>query len=302
MADIWQNTVSWLHLKGLSVALIALLAIISLVLTRVFIHRLITVYKSRHDDRELHKRAETLGAMCKYIIVISILFMAAMLLLDQFGIQLGPLLAAAGVIGIAVGFGAQHLVQDVTNGFFIMLDDEIRVGDVVEVAGKWGTVERVNLRQTVLRNIDGNVHFIPNSQIGVVTNMSKVYSYCLMQIGVAYRENIDEVFEVMELVAEELRKDEVFGKLILEPIDIMGLDDFGDSALVVKARIKVQPSRQFKVKREFFRRLKVAFDERNIEIPFPHRTVYMGQDKAGKAPSLHVSVKDKSESESGCGS
>lgn len=298
MAEIWQDIVNWLHLKGLSVALIAILAIIAMILTRVIIRRMITVYKSRHDDRELHKRAETLGAMCRYIVVISILFIAAMLMLDQFGIQLGPLLAAAGVVGIAVGFGAQHLVQDITNGFFIMLDDEVRVGDVVEIAGKWGTVEKVNLRQTVLRNIDGNVHFIPNSQIGVVTNMSKIYSYCLMHIGVAYREDIDEVFEVMELVAEELSKDETLGKYIIEPIDIMGLDDFGDSALVIKARIKVQPSMQFRIKRAFFGRLKVAFDERNIEIPFPHRTIYMGQDKAGDAPPVHVSMKDRSEGES----
>jgi small conductance mechanosensitive channel len=226
--------------------------------------------------------------MTKYIAVIGILFTAAMLLLDQFGIQLGPLLAAAGVVGIAVGFGAQHLVQDITNGFFIMLDDEIRVGDYVMAAEVKGHVEKVSLRQTVLRDIDGNVHFIPNSQIGVVTNMSKIYSYCMMNIGVAYREDLDEVFEVMELVGEELMKDERFSGLILEPIEVLGLDEFGDSALVIKVRMKVQPSKQWIVKRAYYGLLKKAFDERDIEIPFPHTTLYMGQDKSGNAPPLHI--------------
>jgi small-conductance mechanosensitive channel len=294
MAEYWKEILDWLHLRGLSIALIVLLAVAALVVARGFVNRLIVAYKTRNDDRELHKRAETLGSMTKYIAVIVILFTAAMLLLDQFGIQLGPLLAAAGVVGIAVGFGTQHLVQDLTNGFFIMLDDEIRVGDYVEAAGVTGRVEKVSLRQTVLRDINGNVHFIPNSQVGVVTNMSKVYSYCLMSIGVAYRENLDEVFDVMEMVGEEIMKDERYSGMILEPLEVMGLDDFGDSALMIKVRIKVQPSKQWIVKRAYYGRLKKAFDERDIEIPFPHRTLYMGQDKTGNAPPLYVSTGDKS--------
>lgn len=301
MAEYWQEILDWLHLRGLSIVLILVLAVAALVVARGFINRLIAAYKSRNQDRELHKRAETLGSMTQYIAVTAILFTAAMLLLDQFGIQLGPLLAAAGVVGIAVGFGAQHLVQDLTNGFFIMLDDEIRVGDFVEAAGVRGHVEKVSLRQTVLRDIDGNVHFIPNSQIGVVTNMSKVYSYCLMNIGVAYRENLDEVFEVMEMVGGELMKDNKFSGMILEPLEVMGLDDFGDSALIIKVRVKVQPSKQWLVKRAYFKRLKKAFDERDIEIPFPHTTLYLGQDKSGSAPPLHVSgdLKSKSDMEHG---
>lgn len=149
-------------------------------------------------------------------------------------------------------------------------------------------VEQINLRQTVLRGLDGNVYFIPNGKIDVVTNMTKNYSYCLLKIGVAYREDVDEVFEVIEKVYEDLKDTSPFDEMILEPIEILGLDEFGDSAMIIQARIKVKPIKQWKVKREYNRLLKRAFDERNIEIPFPHLTVYAGQDKDGSAPPLNI--------------
>jgi small conductance mechanosensitive channel len=284
----WQAIVDWLQLKGLKLGLVILLTVAALILARVVARRLVMSYKHKHRDRELQKRAETLGSMFRYVMGIGVLVVSAMLILDLFGMKLGPMLAAAGVAGIAIGFGAQHLVQDITNGFFIMLDDEIREGDVVKAGGAYGAVERVGLRQTVLRSIDGNVHFIPNSKIDVVTNMTKSYSYCLMDIGVAYRENVDEVFEVIEAVGASLQEDEQFSEWVLEPLEILGLDEFADSAMVIKARIKVQPIRQWKVRREFNRRLKRAFDERHIEIPFPHTTVYIGQAKDGSSPPLFV--------------
>jgi small conductance mechanosensitive channel len=286
---IWQAILDSLEAKGLRVALIIIVAIVLLLVVRLASGRLVAVYKNRHHDRELQKRAATLGAMLRYALSIAVLCVAAMLLLDLLGLKLGPMLATAGVIGIAIGFGAQHLVQDVTNGFFIMMDNEIRVGDVVEAAGKRGTVERVGLRQTVLRSIDGNVHYIPNSKIDVVTNMTKVFSYCMLSVGVAYREDVDEVIEVLKSVEETMRADDPYSEWILEPIEVLGLDEFADSAMIIKARIKVQPIRQWRVKREFNHRLKKAFDTKNIEIPFPHVTMYMGQDKKGDSPPLRVS-------------
>lgn len=293
MTQIWSEILAWLSGRGFRVGIIVVGTIIALITARLLASRLITVYKRHHEERELQKRADTLGSMFRHLLGISILFIAAMLLLDQFGIKLGPMLAAAGVIGIAVGFGAQHLVQDITNGIFIMLDDEIRVGDVVEVAGKSGLVEQVSLRQTVLRDLEGNVHFIPNSQIGVVTNMSKVFSYCMMNIGVAYREDVDEVIATIRLVDEELRADQTYAPDILEPVDVMGLDQFADSALIIKARIKVKPLKQWVIRREFNKRLKRAFDARNIEIPFPHVTLYMGEGKNGESPALNVALAGK---------
>jgi small conductance mechanosensitive channel len=210
------------------------------------------------------------------------------MILGEFGIAIGPILAAAGVVGLALGFGSQHLVQDVISGFFILLDDEVRVGDYVAASGKSGVVERINLRMTVLRDFAGNVHYIRNGQIDIVTNMTKDFSQYVFDIGVAYREDVDEVFEVIRLVDEDLRSDPEFGPLILEPIEIMGLDQFADSALIIKARTKTKPIKQWKVAREFNRRLKKAFDERDIEIPFPHLTLYAGRDKKNEAAPIHL--------------
>lgn len=285
---LWEAIVGWFEMKGLKLGLILFLTATALLLARVVARRLVASYKHRHKDRELQKRADTLGAMFRYVLNIGVFIIASMLVLDILGVQLGPMLAAAGVVGIAIGFGAQHLVQDITNGFFIMLDNEIREGDVIKAGGAYGTVERVGLRQTVLRSLDGNVHFIPNSKIDVVTNMTKTYSYCLLNIGVAYKEDIDEVFEVIEIVGASLKEDETFSEWILEPLEILGLDEFAESAMIIKARMKVEPIRQWKVKRELNRRLKKAFDEKNIEIPFPHVTMYMGQTKDGDAPPLTI--------------
>jgi len=182
-------------------------------------------------------------------------------------------------------------VKDVINGFFILLEDQIRVGDVVQIAGRGGVVERVNLKMTVLRDLAGNAHYIPNGSIDLVTNMTKDYSRYVFDIGVAYREDVDEVIQVIREVDEELRNDPNFGPDILEPMDIMGLDQFADSALVIKARTKTKPIRQWRVAREFNRRLKKRFDQRNIEIPFPHVTLYMGEDKGGDAAPMRVMMK-----------
>jgi small conductance mechanosensitive channel len=172
------------------------------------------------------------------------------------------------------------------------VDDQIRVGDVVEVAGKGGLVENVNLRMTVLRDLAGNVHYVRNGNIDVVTNMTKDYSRYVFSIGVAYREDVDEVISVIREVDKDLREDPAFKEDILEPIEVLGLDEFGDSALIIKARTTTRPIKQWGVGREFKRRLKRAFDERDIEIPFPHLTLYPGADKQGGAPPLHV-VKDE---------
>jgi small conductance mechanosensitive channel len=164
------------------------------------------------------------------------------------------------------------------------------VGDVVEIAGKTGIVERMNLKMTILRDLAGNVHFVPNGEINVVTNMTKGYSRYVFDIGVAYREDVDEVMNIMKAVDEEMRNDPEFAKDILEPLEIFGLDQFADSALIIKARTTTKPIKQWRVAREFNRRLKKKFDERNIEIPFPHLTLYMGKDKQDQSPPLYVFI------------
>jgi small conductance mechanosensitive channel len=171
------------------------------------------------------------------------------------------------------------------------MDDQIRVGDVVSIGDKGGLVERITLRLTVLRDLSGNVHYIRNGKIDIVTNMTKDYSRYVFDIGVAYREDVDEVIEVLESIDEEMRGDEYYGPSILEPLEILGLDRFGDSAVIVRARTKTKPIKQWEIGREFNRRIKKRFDELDIEIPFPHQTIYFGVDKDGGAPPLHVAEK-----------
>jgi len=272
------------HILIILLIMLVTFKIATMTANRVFRHFL------QSQDSEVQKRAETMSSIIKYIAGIVIITVGIIMILGEMGVDIGPLLATAGVLGVAVGFGSQHLVQDVISGFFILLDDEIRVGDVVEVSGKGGLVERINLRMTVLRDLAGNVHYIRNGHIDIVTNMTKVYSRYVFDIGVAYREDVDEVMDVIRAVDEELRADPEFAEVILEPIEIFGLDQFADSALIIKARTKTKPIQQWRVGREFKRRLKKRFDEKGIEIPFPHVTLYMGQDKDGSAPSMHVAM------------
>jgi len=284
-------TLAWITEHGPAIVITVILMFIGIKLSGVASARLFAFLGRRKAmDEEYRKRADTLSAVIGYLITATIITMAALMVLSEVGVQIGPVLAAAGVVGVAVGFGAQHLVQDVISGFFILLDDEIRVGDVVEIAGKGGLVERLNLRMVVLRDLAGNVHYVRNGKIDVVTNMTKDYSRYVFDIGVAYREDVDEVVRAIRQVDEQLRSDPKFGPDILEPIEILGLDRFADSAIIIKARTKTKPIKQWNVGREFNRRLKKRFDELGIEIPFPHLTLYMGQDKSGQAPPLNIAM------------
>lgn len=290
--EMTEEALRWLGVTGPKLLLIIVLAVMGLVAVRLIANRVHATVRGdkRLDREEAKKRAETLSSLVRYILRVSVLAVAAIMFLGQLGVKVGPILAAAGVVGVAIGFGAQRLVQDVISGFFILVEDQIRAGDVVEIAGKMGTVERVSIRMTILRDWSGNVHYVRNSQIDLVTNMTKEYGYALFDVGVAYRESVDEVMKVLEGISEEMRQDETFGKNILEPIDIMGLDQFAESSVVIRARLKTRPLKRWETKREFNRRLKNRFDELGIEIPFPHMTLYAGQDKKGEATPLRVAV------------
>jgi len=288
-----QKVVDWSLSSGINILLVLILTGIALKAAKVLSTRIISVAVRQKEDPEFQKRTQTLGSIIRYVLVIAISIVAAMTVLKELGVEIAPILAAAGIVGLAVGFGAQSLVKDVISGFFILLEDQIRVGDVVQIGDKAGLVEKINLKTTILRDLAGNVHYVPNGHIDVVTNMTKDYSRYVFDIGVAYRENVDEVIEVIKEVDEELRNDPGYKDDILEPIEIFGLDQFADSAVIVKARTTTMPIKQWRVAREFNRRLKKRFDERNIEIPFPHVTLYMGQDKQGQSPPLHILRREK---------
>ena len=273
----------------LHIILILLLAWIARRLANRAIRMLKSYLGSQAEDNpEELKRIETLGQVFHYVTSVVIVIVAGMLLLGELGISIGPLLATAGVVGMAIGFGAQHLIRDYFTGFFILLENQVRQGDVVNVADKGGLVEEVTLRYIKLRDYEGNVHFIPNGAITTVTNMSRGYAFAVIDVGVAYRENMDEVMEIMKRVGAELSGDPVFSSKILEPIEMAGVDKWDDSAVVIRCRFKVQPLEQWGVRREYLRRLKQVFDAQGIEIPYPHITVYPGQAKDGSAPPLNL--------------
>jgi moderate conductance mechanosensitive channel len=242
------------------------------------------------SDADGVRRAETVGRVVRYLIALVVSALAVMMVLAEVGISLAPILGAAGVVGLAIGFGAQSLVKDYFTGFFILFEDQIRTGDVVTVAGIGGLVEDITLRHVRLRDYDGTVHFVPNNLITTVSNMSRGYAQSVVDIGVAYREDLDEVFSVMREVAATLRLDPAFAERILADLELAGVERWDDSAVALRCRFKVQPLAQWDVRREYLRRLKKAFDERGIEIPFPHVTFYAGTGKEGRAPSLPLRV------------
>jgi small conductance mechanosensitive channel len=245
---------------------------------------------SRFDDRENVKQAETLGRVFRYLAAVIVSLIAGLLVLGELGVSVAPILGAAGVVGLAVGFGAQSLVKDYFNGLFILLENQVRVGDVVKLGDHAGLVEVVTLRYIQMRDYDGHVHFVPNGTISTVVNLSRGYAQAVVDVGVAYRENTDNVMDVMREVGRDMRDDPKFKALILDDLEVAGVERWDDSAVVIRCRFKVAPLQQWGVRREYLRRLKLAFDERGIEIPFPHVTVYAGVDKQGQAPALPLRV------------
>ena len=280
---LWEKTVTWITNHGIFIVLLLALLAVTVKAFGFIALRFKKVYLNRHaylptiERMGVEQRVETLygiviqtGKMAIYIIFI-------LTLLTQIGIDIAPILASVGIVGLALGFGSQELVRDVVSGFFNLFENNIRVGDVVTVNGTSGAVEKVELRTTVLRDFSGVVHVFQNGKIDTLANLTKDWSAMVFNIGVAYKENLDKVMEVMRSVGEELQHDDEFKDKILEPLEIFGLNEFGDSALVVLARFKTEPLQQWTVGRMFRKRLKEAFDQEGIEIPFPHRTLYWGE-------------------------
>ncbi len=248
-----------------------------------------TLIKKKLDSLENSKdeaqtqRINTLFRILRNFVSIAFLIVIIMLVLSELGIEIGPLIAAAGVVGLAVGFGAQTLVKDIITGLFIILEGQITIGDVVEVAGHSGRVEAITIRTVRLRDINGHLHVIPFSEVTTVKNITQDQDYHSFEIGVSYNEDVDHVIETLEKVGAELRKDKDFKSKINGEIEVFGLDKFEDSAIIIKGRIPTLHKQQWMVKREFNRRVKIAFDKNGIEIPFPQTTIsYLNKKKKKK--------------------
>jgi small conductance mechanosensitive channel len=267
---------------GLRISMILLFAWVAMKLLQKFLQRLEKhlIKKSEAEGEppsESEKRIETIVRLIKQACLLALWLTIGLVILKEFEIEIGPIIASAGVVGLAIGFGAQNLVRDFISGFFIILENQIRVGDVAILNGTGGLVEEINFRATVLRDLGGVVHIFPNGTITTLSNLTNGWSAYVFDIGVAYKENTDHVIEVMQEVGKTMREDKKFGKSMIEDLDIFGVDKFGDSSIVIKGRIKTKPIKQWEVGREFLRRVKYAFDENNIEIPFPHQSIYFGE-------------------------
>jgi len=267
MFQAWLG-VNWVH--GLRIIAILIAAFLALRFIKVVVPKLREHIAGRQESVEDAKRIQTLLRVAHYILSASTVAVTALLVLGELGISLAPILGAAGVVGIAVGFGAQTLVKDYVSGFLLLLENQIRVGDMVEISGKGGVVEEVTLRFIRLRDFGGNVHFIPNNTIGVITNSSLGFAYAVLDVGIAYGSDIEASMQVMREVDETMRDDPNFSSKILKPLEIAGVDQWADYSIMIKARIQVKPLEQWHVRREFLKRLKLAFDARGLEIPFPH--------------------------------
>ena len=274
----------WAFPSGLTVLLILLVAYAlvratGLLVTR-FEHEL--GMRTSLDALERAKRARTLGSVVYKVSTVLIVGIATLMTLEQLGVNITPVLTGAGIVGLAVGFGAQTLVRDIISGFFLILEDQVRVGDVAAINGTGGLVEAINLRTIVLRDAEGTVHVFPNGAIQTLANRSKDFSYYVIDLGISYREDPDRVAQVLREIGEGLQADPAFAPWILAPVEILGVDAFADWSVIMKLRIKTVPLKQWDVGREFRKRIKKRFEEAGIEIPFPERIVTVREEPAGR--------------------
>lgn len=256
---------------------ITAIIIIAILLTNL-IRRAINLFgyeiAKNSRDQDAVTRANTLGRVFRYIASVTIYLIAFMLILSELKINIAPILGAAGIVGVAIGFGAQSLVKDYVGGLFILIEDQIRQGDSIKIEGYEGTVEEITLRYVRLRDYDGFVHFIPNGQIRIVTNMGRDFSYATFDIALGYEVNLDKAIKLMQETSQKLRKSLIYRTRVLSDIEISGVDRLNESNLIIKARIKTQAMENSNVKREYLRLMKLAFQKAKIKPPYSQIVVH----------------------------
>ena len=277
----WTPVTDWLLQHGIRILIILVLALIVYFLIRRIVPRtvkpmLVKTMKGL-PEVSIEKRATTLTRVFIATGGVVIIVIATFLILTEVGINITALIAGFGIAGIAVGFGAQHLVKDLIAGFFILIENQYNVGDVIRVAGVAGGVEAVNLRRTMLRDLDGTLHVVPNGEIRVTSNFTKMWSRAHLNISVAYKEDLDQVMAIIRTTWEEIANDPDWGEFLISKTPwLLRVDEFGDSGIVIKVVGETQPIKQWDVMGELRRRIKKTFDEQGIEIPWPHTKVYFG--------------------------
>lgn len=279
----WFSKIDWIQ-AGSRIAVILLVSFVLSFIARRLILGLEKV-TARSSDVEARRRAVTVSNVLRKLASILITVIATLAIFNTLGISILPFLATAGVAGIAIAFGAQSLVKDFFRGFFLLAEDQIRQGDSVAIAGKSGTVEDLTLRYVQLRDYEGNVHFIPNGEIGIVSNSSRTFAYAVVDVVIALDQPVEPAIEVMRATAARLRSHSVFGPRILDDIDIAGVDSWTERGITIRARFKCRALEQSGVRREYLLRLKMAFDAAGIRQPQSTVTVFRGERAKSSQPA-----------------
>jgi small conductance mechanosensitive channel len=278
------TSVDWLRSHGIAIAIIVVAAFLVSRLVGIASgrtrRRLEKLQRFTEQDRQ---RVATLSEVIRRALRAVIWTVAVMMLLGEVGVNLGPLIAGAGIIGLAIGFGAQSLVKDFFSGFFILLEDQFGVGDMITLVAEGGTVigtvESLTMRVTQLRDLEGTLHYVPNGNILEIGNRTELWAKAILDVGVAYGEDVDRVIEVLESELAAAAEDEEIRELFVEPPQVQGVQELADSAVVIRSAIKVNAVDRWPLQRELLRRIKNRFDREGIEIPFPQRVVWMRRDE-----------------------
>jgi small-conductance mechanosensitive channel len=278
--------IEWFKIHGLKILIIIVIGLIvyfifQKIIPRV-IRRTVTLQMKGKPQIEIQKRSKTISRVLRNTIGIVIGILVLFTILAEIGINIGPALASLGILGLAVGFGAQNLVKDIINGLFILIENPYGVGDVVKVAGIAGLVEEINLRRTILRDLDGIVHYVPNGEINIASNFTREFSRVNMNISVGYGENLDRVIAVINSVCSEMAKEKEWNQQIIKTPQVLRVDALGDSGIDIKILGETQPIAQWDVMGELRKRIKEEFDKQGIEIPWPHMKVYFGNSAPDK--------------------
>jgi len=271
----FAQLITRLSASGIKIFIIVIGVIVIQIALKRTVPKILALTERRTGENKegFKKRVDTLGGVIANVLTIIVSGMAGLMILSELGIDIVPLLTGAGLIGLAFGFGAQNTVRDFLAGFFILMENQYRKGDVVKIAGVAGLVENVNLRRTILRDLDGIVHSIPNGEVSVASNYTLGFSRVNLNIGVSYDTNLEKAIKVLNDVGKDLASDKKFKHLIVKPPEVLGVDNFGESSIDIKILGETKPIKQWDVMRELRKRIKIAFDKNNIEIPFPHRVI-----------------------------
>lgn len=271
-----ETLLPWLTSNGLQILLVLVVAFVVLRVSKAAITTVIRRAVSDHDALDPtseRKREDTLIGIFQFLVRIIVYIVVAMMVLSEFGIDVGPLIAGAGIVGVALGFGSQYLVRDLISGFFMILENQFRIGDVISVNGVSGKIENVSLRITTIRNMEGTVHYIPNGEIKVLSNMTKGFSRMDVTVGISYHDDINQAIEVINKVGQDIANDETWKDKIIKAPEFLRVQELNSSSVDLRVMADTLSGEQWAVAGEFRKRIKEAFDQEKIEIPFPQQVV-----------------------------